>query len=66
MENNTPLIHNQNTSIHSSFEQAPPIFLRKLKIGVYKELHKKGLITTQQLHALTGLQKDEVISKEVD
>jgi len=46
------------TSLHNSFE-LPPLLVKKYKIGIYKELCKKGLLTTEQLDALIELQKIE-------
>jgi len=37
-----------------------PILITKYKIGIYRELHKKGLLTLKQLDALIKLQKKEV------
>ncbi|GHV00670.1 hypothetical protein FACS1894211_08550 [Clostridia bacterium] len=55
----TPIENLNPSPIHTSI-QPPPIFYKKFKIGVYKELYEKGLLTKKQLDALIALQKDIV------
>lgn len=43
----------------------PQGFVIKLKIGIYKELYKKNLITKEQLDALIALQKQTQVSNEL-
>jgi len=40
----------------------PQEFIKKLKIGTYKELHKNELITKEQLDALIELQRQINVS----
>jgi len=42
---------------NSFFLESTPEFRQRLKLGVYRELHKKELITKEQLDALIALQR---------
>ena len=50
-------MEDKNSTI--SLTPVPAAFLTNVKIGVYRELHKKGLLTKNQLDALIRLQKNE-------
>ena len=44
------------------FLEPTPEFRQRLKLGVYRELHKKELITKEQLDALIALQRQSNVS----
>jgi len=53
-------VKESNTS--SFFLEPSPEFRQRLKLGVYRELHKKELITKEQLDALIALQRQANVS----
>lgn len=57
-------MENSNTSFICS-SAVPQEFFARLKIGIYKELHIKELLTKEQLDALIILQKACVFPMEI-
>jgi len=58
-------VENTNTVLtHNSDIPVPREFFITLKIGVYKELFNKGLLTKEQLDALITLQKNASVLTE--
>ena len=47
---------NKQSIIEPKKIEATQGFKKLLKIGVYKELHNRGLLTRSQLNALVGIQ----------
>jgi len=50
------LEHPIPNNIHNPSIKATPELQKKLKAGIYRELHRKGLLTKEQLSYLLGLQ----------
>ncbi|MCM1166142.1 MAG: hypothetical protein NC299_14325 [Lachnospiraceae bacterium] len=51
-----------NTAVEKTIEipvECKSEFVKAMKIGYYKEFHKQGLITNEQLEQLISLQSDK-------